>query len=502
MTATEGEAMASKLWRNGPVMLTLFALLIGTPASAAIRPEVRVAATTTSTLAQRLTTVSATHLVNYYPADAGWTAMWTAWNPTRIDADLARAASIGADGVRVIVFPDTFGFPVPQATFTNRLQQFVGMAAAHKMTVKLTLFDWWDRYQDIAGSTTWAKSLLAPYAKDPRVLTVELKNEMDPTNNAAMNWARAMIPVLHQTLPNTPITATVAGSAMTDGLRKLKAQLSRTPLDYYDYHFYGNSASAYSIICEARGIAAPAPLVIGEVGISSVNNADADQAAYLARVLTAASTAGVKSVAPWTLNDFLPNAIPSTSAVAHRAAEYRYGLYRTDGTPKAAATAVRNAWAGGTASESSLNVGFEGHDGIGPWRPYLPQFGLGVQSTSVAHSGGTSVMFRHTGGSSSGMPSVRLSPIDPVRAGQPWRAQVWARGSNATGTNRLALSWFDAAGRYLGENSSAPLPAGDTDWTLLVAQANAPANAAALEIHLKSGNNAGTAWFDDVSVSD
>jgi hypothetical protein len=310
-----------------------------------------------------------------------------------------------------------------------------------------------------------------------------------------------MLPVLRQTLSNTPLTVSVSGSDGTTGLRRLQAQLSTVQPDYYDYHFYAASERALPILKEARGIVAPATLVIGEVGLSTVGNTDDDPAAYLARVFTAAGDAGITSVAPWILSDFLGGAIPAGSAVAGSPQQYQYGLFRVDGSAKSAAGVVHNAWTGGPVNESLLNLGFEGRNGLSPWRAYLPDLGVGVQSTIMAHSGTSSAMFTRTGRTSSGMPSVRLSPITSVRSGQTWRVQVWARGTAVTGTNQLSLSWFDAANRYLDQTSSPPLATGNTGWTLLTAQGPAPANAATVEIHLKSGNNSGTVWYDDVTIT-
>jgi hypothetical protein len=330
---------------------------------------------------------------------------------------------------------------------------------------------------------------------------VELKNEMNPEDSAAMAWARALLPVVRQTLPATPVTISVAGSAGTAGLRLLREQLATAPPDYYDFHFYASSGRALALIREAQAIAAPTPIVIGEVGLSTTVSTEPEQAAYLARVFTAAREAGVGSVAPWTLTDFSPLAIPVGTSVAASPAQHRYGLHRADGSRKPAATVVQDAWAGVPLSESLLNPGFESTSGLSPWQRFLPELGSGVQTPSVAHSGGGSAMFTNTGGTSGGMPSLRLSPIEPVQAGQLWRVQVWAKGSMATGTNQLALSWFDVTGRYLTQTSSAPLPAGTTSWTALSVRATAPAAAASVEIHLKSGNNTGTVWFDDMTIA-
>ena len=94
-----------------------------------------------------------------------------------------------------------------------------------------------------------------------------------------------------------------------------------------------------------------------------------------------------------------------------------------------------------------------------------------------------------------------MSPIVPIQPGQNWHAEVWARGNAATGATQIALSWFDAGNRWLGGASSASLPPGTTNWTKLSVDQVAPAGAASLQIHLKSGDNTGTVWFDDVAMT-
>jgi hypothetical protein len=76
---------------------------------------------------------------------------------------------------------------------------------------------------------------------------------------------------------------------------------------------------------------------------------------------------------------------------------------------------------------------------------------------------------------------------------------VWARGQEATGDTRVALAWLDADDNYLGLSQSSALPPGTTKWTKLTAKAKAPPNAATVQVHLKSGYDDGTAFFDDVT---
>jgi hypothetical protein len=461
--------------------------LVTVPASAT-------AAATTATLSGRLAAVTASRQINYYPSEAGWSRMWTDFDPGTIDADLAKAEALGADSVRAIVFPAVFGYPTPKAEYTTKLAQFVSLAAAHGMTVKLTLFDWWDGYTDITGSTAWVNAILAPYRYDTRIIAIGLQNELDPTNAAAIAWAKKLVPVVRAAAPAIPVTISVNE---TDDLAKLKAAV---PVDYYDYHFYGNSEQALAEIRRAQAAVAPAPLVIGEAGASTVTYTEGEQAAYLARVFEAAKIAGIDSVAPWTLNDFAAGAIPA-SGVAQSPAQYSFGLYRTDGSAKPAAGVVRAAWAGTAYPSTLMDLGFENAEGQSPWSQYLPELGAATKTTAVARSGKWSVTMRNTGKTAAGSPSYRVSPIVPVQDGQKWHAEVWARGNAATGATQIALSWFDSANRWLGGASSASLPAGTTGWTKLTVDQAAPAGSASLQIHLKSGANTGTVWFDDVAMT-
>ena len=473
------------------LLATVLALPAPAPAAAGAAP----------TMTSRMAAVGVAKSINYYPAGAAWSAMWSGFDAARIDADLAKAAALGADNVRIIVFPQTFGYPHPTAVYAGRLKKFVELAAAHKMTVKLTLFDWWDGYTDVAASIAWAKRVLAPYADDRRVIAVELKNEFQPDDTAAVAWVRKLIPAVRAAVPRMPLTLSVDGQTGAAGMGKIKKALAGTPLDYYDFHFYGNSDLALTEIRRAQAAVAPSPIVIGETGLSTVDNSPGEQAAFLARVFRAAREAGVGSVGPWTLTDFAAGAIPRNSSVSRKPAQYGFGLHRTDGTPKAAAAVVRAAWTTGTTANSVLNLGFEASVANSPWQRNLPKGGGATVVTGTARTGKYSAKFARTTRTPAGLPSLRTSPITPVHGGHRWRAEAYARGTDATGITEIALSWFDANGKWIRQDASDRLPNGTTTWTKLVVETTAPAGAAGVQLHLKSGDNKGSVWFDDVAIS-
>jgi hypothetical protein len=482
-------------------VLTFGAVLPSMPAPAAPASGVSAKAAAAPTLAGRLAAVRTAKSLNYYPSDAAWSAMWTDFDAKRIQADLAKAAALGADNVRVIVFPEAFGYPRPRSGYAERLRTFVDIAAKNGMTVKITLFDWWDGYTDVARSISWAKAVLAPYANDPRVIAVELKNEFQPADGAAVAWVRKLIPAVRAAVPAMPLTLSVDGGTGAPGMARIKKALAGTPLDYYDFHFYGSSERALTEIRKAQAAVAPTPVVIGETGMSTAADSDGEQAAFLARVFRAAREAGVGSVSPWTFTDFSKGAIPGNSEVSEKPAQYKFGLHRADGTPKAAAGVVRDAWTTGDTPNEVLNLGFEAKAGDSPWRQNLPKAGGAVITTSNPRSGKYAARFAGTTRASAGLPSLATSPITPVQPGHRWRAEAWARGASATGTTEITLSWFDANGRWVGQHSSNRLPRGTTGWTKLSVATVAPPRAAGVQLHLKSGDNRGTVWFDDVAIS-
>ncbi|WP_285555820.1 glycosyl hydrolase [Actinoplanes regularis] len=458
--------------------------------------------TSVPTRASRLALVKTAKSINYYPSDAGWSAMWTNFNAAKIEADLTKAKALGADNVRVIVFPTSFGYPKPKADYTANLAKFISIADARGMTVRLTLFDWWSGYGDTAGSVTWAKTVLTPYANDRRVLSVEVQNEFDATNTQAVAWAKKVIPGLRAAVPTMPLTLSVSGTAGITGLSQIRTAFAATPLDYLDFHFYGNSERALTEIRKAQAAAGSLPIVIGETGLSTAGvDSEGDQAAFLARVFAAARAAKVGSVAPWTLYDFSNGAIPSNSAVSKIPAQYKFGLYRADGSAKPAVNVVKAYWAGQALGNNVLDLGFEAGNSNSAWGPYFSKGGSAVRVAGNARTGFGSVQFSATRRNGIDLPSLRIAPITPVQPGGKWHAEAWAKGQNATGSNQIALSWFDANNKWLGQAQSKQLPAGTTGWIRLTVDATAPAGAASVQLHLKSGDNSGTVWFDDVVLS-
>ena len=129
-------------------------------------------------------------LVDYFPAGASWTNMWTNFQFGQIQSDFATIKQLGGNAVRLTIDPYTFGWPTVSPVMANEFQEVLQSAENDGLYVQLTLFDWFANYGDTSDSTTWSESFLAPYANDPEIAFIDLQNEIDTSNTQAMTWAR------------------------------------------------------------------------------------------------------------------------------------------------------------------------------------------------------------------------------------------------------------------------------------------------------------------------
>jgi hypothetical protein len=502
MSSRSSRSPAIALSRLALPLCVVASVLVGVHASSA---GAKAAATTVAaTTAPSRVPVGQLRLMNYYPATHGWTAMWTAFDAAEMDRDMARIAGLGANAVRFIVQPQAFGYPVPTQQMQDRLAQAVAIAAGRGLSVELTLFDWFSTWSDVSGSQRWASAVLAPYAHDPRIAAVELRNELPLDDPTAVSWAAQLLPTIGAAT-DAPTTISVTGAATNVGA--LKARLGAVHPTFWSYHYYDQSfgAGAMSAFDVAKAAAAPEALFIGETGTDTLPRAGEDAGAaearqdhFLRAVFAAATADGLGVPAPWILSDFASGAIPGTPGPT----QYLFGLYRLDGTAKPAAASVRAAFTGQPMS-TDVGGGFEGTSLVvpGQWAERLADQASFAVDPAVARSGSRSLRVSASLGDATGWPSAWTGPVQPVRPGTTFTVTAWAKGTDVTGTNRVALTWYDRNGAYLGASASDPVAAGTTPWRQLVARGAAPTGAAAVLVHLQSTRNTGTVWFDDVQVA-
>jgi hypothetical protein len=448
--------------------------------------------------------IDALRVMNYYPAANSWTGMWTNWSATTLNQDFARIRGLGANAVRITVFPSTFGYPTISATYATRFANTLKIAAANGLAVQLTLFDWWGLYTDTANSQAWLKSLLAPYAADPEIQLVELKNEVDPADSAEVAWVAALLPTLRSVMPRTPSTVSVSGTEGPAGWTQLYNELGGAPLDVADLHFYGDDLTAYSWMLAAKQAAGALPLFIGEAGYTDVNASNDStatalytQAHWFSVVFAAAKAAGVATPAPWTLYNFAPGTIPAED---DNPADYYFGLYSPTGQWEPSVSVVQQAFAGGNYNTSNLNFSLTSDNLPLVWNTYFSDEGKLAYDPATKYLGSNAVSISAAAQGNSGSPSFFLVPTNPVISGQTWTVSAMAKGSDVNGTAQVSLSWYNSAGTYIGLSSGGALPQGNPGWTKLSVSAKVPAGAVGVQVYLKSDGIAGTVWFAGVKI--
>jgi hypothetical protein len=404
--------------------------------------------------------------------------------------------------VRVIPDVRVFTVPSPPPVYLDELSRTVGLAAAHGLRVQLTLFDQFGDYARVADSERWADAVLGRFRSDPRIAFIELQNQITPQNDGAMGWARQLLPHVREVAGGIPVTVSV--DAPASNLVDLQLALGSAAPDFWDFHYYFLPGSAQATFREVAAIAAPRPLLIGEVGYSTFpgNPAipgvpttaparEAYQDYVLRTVELAAIEAGLPPAAPWLVNDLRCDDCPPV--------ERFYGLLRVDGSAKPAAATISRLLAGAPV-DRDIDPGFERAAGDDPayWRVLGAAGATFRRDPGIAHGGTASALIEGGEQGATGDHCWAVEPLDPPRAGDRYSLSAWARGRSATGRTAVEVAWLDYGGGAIDTAASSPLTEGDTGWTRLSVSSSVPAGTVAAELRLCTAQNGGSAWFDDV----
>ncbi|TDX02142.1 carbohydrate binding domain-containing protein [Dinghuibacter silviterrae] len=460
------------------------------------------------------TLLANTKEINYYPAQNGWTNMWKNWDSATVQTDFAKISAQGFTSVRIILqaVDSVFDYPQPTAAELGKLTTLISIARNNKLGIHLTLFDFWQSFQDLNGSQQWMNAVVKPLAGNAAIHEIELINEID-TSAVAIKWAANMIPYAKKIDGGIPVTISEYD---VDRMQLLVNGLAATPPDFYSYHEYNTDGLLYSDLSRVKAMTGTVPLFIGESGYSTypqnqsspsglalnTTSQEAYQEYFYRYLVNSTLDLGLPLPSPWIYSDFASTAIPYSTT----SDQYYFGMFRLDGSAKPVMATYQNLLEGGKPS-TLFNNGFEQGDGRLPvlWRIYQ-NAALGFTATfardsSVAHSGVASAAISHSTQSASGQASFYLNPIEPVSPGTTYTLSAWVKGAGATGSNGISMAWFDENGNYLSQDFSPDAPSGTFGWTQLVATGVAPSGTAMCEIHLNSQGNTGTVWFDDVTFN-
>ncbi len=290
--------------------------------------------------------------VNYYPQGRPWAEMWKQWDGLQVQRELHQARDdLGINAVRVLL-PyqlDDRSSDTPRVSkqLIERLRQISQIAGELNLKLIVTLFDFDDSFapagtRDSEHELQYLHDIVGNFLGDDRILAWDIHNEPDhyapwKHGNPAqtLDWLGRMADELHRLDRNHLVTVGM-GSYET---LYMPGPDGRTVLDYSDIislHNY-NADDLARQISEVRARTGK-PIILGEFGwptgpVCVVAEYTEAQQARVYQTALQAATGRVAGVFAWTLRDFEPG---PTKRLDTR--EEHYGLYRTDGSLKPAAS--------------------------------------------------------------------------------------------------------------------------------------------------------------------
>ena len=313
---------------------------------------------------------------NYWQQAHPFADTWLAWDGAITQAQLAVAASLGVNTIRIglpydnpsTVLPMIWGADcgptaaacaTPHGWLPQAMTQLLQIAAGYHMKVLFTLFEWNNDFP-APGTPTFARqqayvqSIVAPFANDDRVLGWDLHNEPENYGRwdsgaggaAVIDWAAAMAGVVRRLDAHHPLTV---GLADYRDLWLAPAGRSFAGIvDFVSFHCY--DAGGLRTQIDALTARTGKPVLLEEMGwptgpaklSSSKAVYDEPTQSFLYHtMLDDAKASTLAGVIQWQLED-LP--IGTLEHYIKPSIEAWFGLVRRDGSLKPAAALFRDLY--------------------------------------------------------------------------------------------------------------------------------------------------------------
>ena len=340
--------------------------------------------------------------VNYWPGTTG-IQMWSRWDPQQIHKDLTRMAELGMHAHRSFLFLPDF-LPTPHETnplMLERFQQYLTLCEELGIGTFPSLFvghmsgqDWdfpWRKGENFYSDPGLLKieeryitDVVRVGRNSPAILGWVLSNEIpvfEPhaSSEEVVAWAARMIHAVKQEDAIHPVSIGDGCWAPEVSRRAFNFPLRRlAPLqDFIGLHFYprmGNPWHQSFTAAFRLQMAAPwgKPVMIEEFGHSTTMGSELNQAHYYRTTLYSGLINGSVGAFNWCFSDI---DLPDMPPYNHHPFEMRFGLFRSDGTPRPAAKVMQTfrshcdeLFTGEWVASKTPSVGL-----IIPQAYYLPQ---------------------------------------------------------------------------------------------------------------------------------
>lgn len=446
-------------------------------------------------------------IMNYYPARAPWSDMWTNFDLSTINSDMAAIASLNANAVRVIIQPYAVGYPTVSPQGASEIRAVVDAASSHGLYVMFTMFDGWGTYDKLTDSRTWLSSVLSPYANDPRIALLEIQNELPINRLGAEIWAQQMLVQARAIAPDIPRTISLSGDATTAQITQSIHDFYPKYIDVVDLHLYGSYYAMLSALQVATTMAPSAPIIVGETGAAtgllSSPGGDEHQLFFFRQVAQLCGKFGIRYFSPWTLNDLQWPSLATQT----------YGLRTLSGQWKPAAAFIAKMFSTSSVAAQSVAAGsnlltdpqFANEDaapnsdrGLGAWLVSNPASQMAAAGTVPLADGTRAAYMAAPHGDSSSWPMIYQNVA--IQEVNTLTLSANVRTINATGGTRIGMAFF--SGAHLLSVLDSPVASNSKpDWQQLTVSGHVPSGTTNVVVGLKSTGNSGTSQYTNVRLA-
>jgi hypothetical protein len=285
--------------------------------------------------------------VNYYPRHASWRRFLQDADPSEMAAELRLIKQAGFNTLRIFLWYEALFICAPEDAIPNqssfaKLDALFALARQQNLKLIVTLNDLPDMvyrplYIDWAHYDAQTTFIVRRYRNESSILAWDLRNEGDldwaaPMPNDTrlqfsdiLGWLAHTSALVRKNDPSHLLTAGWSGDPTATG----------PYVDFLSFHHWTDAGRLRARVLDYRQ-RSKKPLLLEEVGYHSWDQApqdardEATQAKLLSDAVTTAEKLGLLGWVAWDAFDFVPPAGRPDDA------EYFFGLWRTDLTPKPA----------------------------------------------------------------------------------------------------------------------------------------------------------------------
>ncbi len=315
------------------------------------------------------------HGVNYYPQRTPWSLFWQSYDPDTVSQDLQTIKALGFNTVRIFLPYPVFASEQSTDAGAARTsaRNFLQQAQTHQLQCVLTLFDFYQDYEQPALAQKHLRELVPALRAEPALFAWDLKNELDRDighGKAILEqWIAQNVALLKTLDPDHPVTI---GWSQPEAIAEFMA-----PVDYDTFHYYGRPeafAKRLGPVKQQRKTRGTdqRPLVMGEFGYHTWPENPVDphfvehQYNYLNAMLSHRLSSKLSGSMVWNLYDY-PTTLREDWVLQQHSFQYHMGLLDATGQQKPGIQAlqqhvfVRDARTGGevTLKTEALMLVFE-----------------------------------------------------------------------------------------------------------------------------------------------